>query len=98
MLIATRGLLKDNINFVLTKKYKLADAAVTVAAQAGMTLDTDDSTFIVSEVAQAQGVVLVYSLNIHWTNAQGLVPPPPHPEYGSPLHPQLFQHCTLVNE
>ena len=98
MSIVTRGLLKDNINFVLTKKYKLADVALEAAASMGMSIDTDDNTFVVTEVAQGQGTVLVFSNNIHWVTAQGHVPPPPHPEYGSPIHPGLFPYCTLVDE
>ena len=99
LIVATRGLLKDNINFVLTKKYKLATPAAEAAAeQMHMTIDTEDNTFIVSEVHQSQGFIMVYSNNIHWTAVNGIEPPPPHPEYGSPILPSLHAFCTLVDE
>ena len=100
--VTTRGQLKDDINFVLTKRYKLGDIGVHVAASMGMSIDTEDNIFKVSEVESFEhierGSKLVYSLNIHWVGIRGLQPPSPHPEFGSPIHPLLYKYCTLVQD
>jgi len=98
----TRGQLKDDINFVLTKRYKLWDVGAVAAKAIGMTIDTEDNIFTVSEVESFEhierGSKLVYSLNIHWVGIRGLQPPSPHPEFGSPIHPLLYKYCTLVQD
>ena len=93
--------LKDNLvapNFVLNKKYKLPASVIAVARKfLGMSLNTDDNTFIVTEVNE-QGD-FVWSHNIKWGVVAGhSSPPPPHPEWGSPLYPDLQKFCTLVDE
>jgi len=87
----------DNINFVLTKKYQLHAAAVEAAEKIGMSLTTEDNTFTVTEVTS--GGMLVFSNDIQYHKVAGhSAPPPPHPEYGSPIHPDLHEFCTLVDE
>lgn len=67
------------------------------AASIGMHFLTGDGTFTVTEV-MAQGL-LVFSNDIYWQQVQGHpAPPPPHAEWGSPIHPELKQLCTLVDE
>lgn len=88
-------------NFVLGKTYEVYVPAAKRADCVGCYFkDTKDYRFTVTEVMNKEGMLLVWTKDVYYTEVKGVSSPPPKPSpsIGVPLFPAILQYCRLVDE